>query len=189
MKNATSHGIDIIELVREMRSLEEKGLELSRVNLAGIVAESVHLLADRYREKNIGINIDIDDSIQVIAEKRSLINCVINNILTNAHKFSFAGSSVDISASREGDTVVMTIEDHGVGIPGKMMEQLFDINGNISRTGTNGETGTGFGMSLIKSFVEHYDGKIEVSSRDIQDYPDDHGSKISIYFQTTETKI
>ncbi|MBN2601247.1 MAG: response regulator, partial [Candidatus Marinimicrobia bacterium] len=57
IKNATSHGIDIIELVREMRSLEEKGLELTGVNLAGIVAESVQLLADRYREKNIGITI------------------------------------------------------------------------------------------------------------------------------------
>jgi len=186
IKNATSHGIDIIDLVREMRMAEEKHIQLSSVNLRTMVSESVTLLIDRFERKKVHINVDIDDSIYIIAEKRSLVNSVINNILTNAHKFSFEDSSIDISATRVGDQVVMKIEDHGVGIPEKIMGHLFDFNESISQTGTNGETGTGFSMSLIKSFIEHYGGKIEVSSRDIQVYPNNHGTRISIYFQTTE---
>ncbi len=189
IKNATSHGIDIINLVREMRSLEEKHLKLARVNLFKMVSESVKLLTDRYQEKNISIKIDIDETIFVVAEKRSLVNSVINNILTNAHKFSFENSSVEISAIADAGKAELIIEDHGIGIPHKILENLFDINECISRTGTNGETGTGFGMSLIKSFIEHYGGEIKVSSRDIQDYPDDHGTKVSIYFHIAEPKI
>jgi len=183
IKNATSHGIDVINLVREMRTLHEKQIELYPVNLNEIVSESMLLLVDRFDRKKIRVNIDIDDSIFVIAEKRSLINTVVNNILTNAHKFSFEDGTVDISVFCDGDKAIMNIEDHGIGVPAEMMEHLFDIGKNTSRPGTNGESGTGFGMSLIKSFVEFYGGSIKVESKDIQEYPDDHGTKISMYFQ------
>ena len=186
IKSAAKQGVDVISLVREMRSLGEKQIILSPVNLPAIIFESIQLLSQRFEEKKITIDLKMDTDIHIVAEKRSLLNSVINNILTNAHKFSFENSSIEISATCEDDRAQLVIEDHGIGIPQNILAKLFDISESISRPGTNGEIGTGFGMPLMKSFVEFYGGEITVSSKDIQDYPDDHGTKISIYFQASK---
>ncbi|MDD5231240.1 MAG: hybrid sensor histidine kinase/response regulator [Candidatus Marinimicrobia bacterium] len=182
IKSATTHGIDIINLVREMRNLQEKSIPLERVNLYESIQESVILLGDRFESKNVELVINIEESLQVMAEKRSLINSVINNILTNALKFSYEGGQVEVVANEHDDDIVMIFEDHGIGMPANLLSQIFDISKSTSRPGTNGETGTGFGMPLIKSFVDFYGGKIEVESRDIQEYPREHGTKVSISF-------
>jgi len=183
IKSATRHGVDIIDLVREMRALQEKKFEVFPVTLSEIIQESVLLIGDRFDKKNVRLNVDVTEGLQVIAEKRSLVNSVINNLLTNALKFSFDGSQVLVTAYEIEDAIVLTVEDRGIGMPSDLLEHLFDISKNTSRPGTNGEAGTGFGMSLIKSFVDSYGGTIEVVSKDIHDNPQEHGTKISIRFK------
>ncbi|MFH1251082.1 MAG: hybrid sensor histidine kinase/response regulator [bacterium] len=183
IKSATAHGVDIINLVREMRTLQEKQVELEPLNLSEMVHESTSLLGDRFESKKVHFNINVDNAIYIRAEKRSLVNSVVNNLLTNALKFSFENNTVDISAHSNDDKVTLVVEDHGIGIPENLLLQIFDISKSTSRPGTNGEIGTGFGMSLIKSFVEFYGGTIEIQSRGIQEYPNDHGTKVSIRFQ------
>jgi len=182
IKTATTHGIDIINLVREMRALQEKKIEVCAVNLRECLKESVLLLGDRFEQKNVKLLIDIDHSLWVMAERCSLINSVINNLMTNALKFSFEGGQVEISATEEDDAVIFKIQDHGIGMPAELLSQIFDITKITSRPGTGGEIGTGFGMPLVKSFVEFYGGEIEVESRDINKYSDDHGTLITIKF-------
>lgn len=189
IKSATSHGIDIINLVREMRTLQEKTLELEKVNLYKSMQESVILLGDRFERKKVQLVINVAKDLQVMAEKRSLINSVINNILTNALKFSFENSQVEVNASEHDDAIILIIEDYGIGIPSNLLSQIFDISKSTNRPGTNDEIGTGFGMPLIKSFVDFYGGKIEIESRDIQEYPREHGTKISLYFSKINNNI
>ncbi|MDD5765529.1 MAG: hybrid sensor histidine kinase/response regulator [Candidatus Marinimicrobia bacterium] len=186
INTATSHGVDIINLIRDMRSLQEKKIELYPVNLSEMAQESVLLLGDRFEKKKVRLNINIDETIYVKAEKRSLINSVLNNLLTNALKFSFEDSQVEMTAVEKDNIVTLIIEDRGIGMPEQLLSQIFDISKSTSRTGTNGEIGTGFGMSLIKTFVEFYGGKIEVQSKDILDNPHDHGTKIMIHLQKAD---
>jgi len=188
IETASNHGVDLINLVREMRSLQEKTITIEPLNLYEMLAESASLLSNRFQQKNVGLDIQIDPVTQIMAERRSLINSVINNLLTNALKFSFENDTVTISATEQDDQVIFTVEDHGIGMPAELLAQIFDFTKNTSRIGTNGESGTGFGMSLIKSFVESYGGTIAVQSKDIQEYPDDHGTKIVIRFVKTPLK-
>lgn len=183
IKHATKQGIDVINLVREMRMSEEKSITLEPLNLSEVIGESLLVLGDRFKRKRIHLDIDIADDITILAEKCSLVNSVFNNLLTNALKFSFENSSVNITATERDSTVDFCIEDHGIGMPETLLEDIFDLSKNISRTGTGGEEGTGFGMSLIKSFVESYGGSIAIKSRDIQQYPENHGTKITIHFR------
>ena len=182
IETASNHGVDLINLVREMRSLQEKTVAIEPVNLYEMLAESASLLSNRFQQKNIGLDVQIDPSTQIMAERRSLVSSVINNLLTNALKFSFENDTITMTALEQDDQVILTVEDHGIGMPAELMAQIFDFTKNTSRIGTNGESGTGFGMSLIKSFVESYGGTIAVQSKDIQEYPDDHGTKIVIHF-------
>ncbi|HDP67016.1 MAG TPA: hybrid sensor histidine kinase/response regulator [Candidatus Marinimicrobia bacterium] len=183
IKHATRQGIDVINLVREMRMSEDKTITLEPLNLNKIIGESLLVLGDRFEQKQVCLNINVADDITILAEKRSLVNSVINNLLTNALKFSFENSRVEISATERNGIIEFCVEDHGIGMPGAHLENIFNLSKSISRTGTSGEEGTGFGMSLIKSFVESYGGSITVESRDIQQYPQNHGTKVTINFR------
>jgi len=165
---SVENGLAIIELVRELRGLEEKKLELTLepLPLGEMLEASERMLSQRISEKSIRLEKEIDNSCKVLAERTSFVNSVLNNILTNAIKFSQAGSSVRITAECRNEQVLLVVRDFGIGMPPKILDDLFSLNKSTSRYGTAGETGTGFGMPLVKNFVSAYGGAIEVHSRE-----------------------
>jgi CheY-like chemotaxis protein len=173
-------GTDIIELVRKMQALEEGKFVLERCDLKEALYESVFLLAGKFAEKDVRWQLSIKDDAElwVYAENTSLINSVITNILTNAIKFSFPGSEIVIRAWLETDQVFVSIKDCGIGMSGDLLCNVFDIKKSVSRTGTGGEKGTGFGMPLIKKFITAYNGDIQVKSADYDESPDNHGTEV-----------
>ena len=100
----------------------------------------------------------------------------MNNILTNALKFSHPQSKILIRADRKEDGLRLSVRDFGIGIPPDLLQDLFDITKATSRAGTGGESGTGFGMPLMKRFINSYGGRIEIHSRE---KTEDHGTEVS----------
>lgn len=176
---AVRNGIGLTRLVRDMRASEDKGLALQPVSLAAAVKEALVILEPRLRAKNISVRGDIPDAT-VRAEQSALINSVLGNILSNAVKFSQPGSVIDLSASHEGDEVLLRVRDHGVGMPPSVRETLFDFTKSHSRVGTSGEKGTGFGMPLMRKFVLLFGGSVDVSSREPAEHPEDHGTEFLV---------
>jgi signal transduction histidine kinase len=76
--------------------------------------------------------------------------------------------------------VLVKFVDHGIGIPPSILSGLFDIGHNVSRPGTAGEKGTGYGMPLLRRFVEIYGGDVDVQSRDREVDPSDSGTIFTI---------
>ncbi|MDM8535393.1 hybrid sensor histidine kinase/response regulator [Desulfobacterales bacterium HSG17] len=166
LKQSADNGVQIIDLVRKMRALDEKSLEITGCDLKTALSESMYMLKSRFSEKNISCEIFINENEDYIiyAEKTSLINSIINNLLTNAIKFSYPDSKIFIRVQKENDKVILSIKDFGIGMPKKILNDIFDIRKSTSRTGTNGETGTGFGMPLVKKFIQAYGGEIDIIS-------------------------
>jgi len=179
---AAQNGIKVIELVREMRVLEDKQFEmqLEPVSLLDAVLESLIILSQKFRDKNIEPEILFNEEIVVKAEKISLVNSVINNLITNAIKFSPSGSKVIISSEKRNGMAYLTIKDHGIGMPETLLNSLFDVSKNVTRYGTDGEIGTGFGMPLVKKFISAYNGFIEVASKE------NSGTQIKLIFKLVE---
>ncbi len=180
---SVSNGLEVIELVRGMRAVEEKPLELSEVNLSEGIEDSLAILKSRFDEKDIVIDVEVAADIVVRAERTSMVNSVLNNVLTNAAKFSKEGAPIDILATVDSERVALSITDHGVGMPSSLVNDLFDVSKATSRPGTNGEKGTGFGMPLIRKFMDAYGGTIMVESKDIVTHPEDHGTKVTLTFR------
>ena len=145
-ERATKNGIDIIDLVREMRSVEDKNLSLQKIWLSSAVNESIKLNLEKWDSKNITMDVNIPDEYYIMAEPRSFINSVVNNIVTDAIKFSHKDSTVFISAGKSDKGIFVSFKDTGIGIPGKLLDKLFDVSKKTNRPGTSGEKGTGFGM-------------------------------------------
>jgi len=182
MRAAVKNGLQLTEMVREMRRSEEKGLNLQNVSLHDAIQESLLLLEAKFTAKNVRPLVQIPNVV-VIAEPCALINSVFNNVLTNAVKFSHPNSPIEISASCHDDFVCIRFQDHGVGMNASVLQHLFDIGRSHTQTGTAGERGTGFGMPVMRRFVEQFGGKVEVLSRCQESDPENHGTEFKIWLR------
>jgi CheY-like chemotaxis protein len=177
------NGMEVIGLVRKMRALEEGkiNIHLQTCSLAKILNDSAMMVRAKYAAKNVSLLVEADASAMALLEPASFLNSVLNNLLTNALKFSFSGSKVYARAFKDGGMPVVTVTDTGIGMPKKILDVIFEVGRPTSREGTAGESGTGFGMPLVKRFVEAYGGKIAINSKEgRQDSDFSHGTEVRI---------
>ncbi|HWA29355.1 MAG TPA: hybrid sensor histidine kinase/response regulator [Lacunisphaera sp.] len=179
MTAAARNGVALTNLVREMRRLEDKSVELQPVSLAAAVQEALVLADGRLQDKKLQVVVEVAD-VRVLAEPTALINSVLGNLFSNAAKFSHPGGMIEIRSRSEGGAVTVSVRDHGIGMPATIVAELFDVSKSHSRRGTAGEKGTGFGMPLMRKFVLQFGGSVEVASRDIAEHPADHGTEFRI---------
>jgi PAS domain S-box-containing protein len=115
-------------------------------------------------DKQININIDVPDNLHVYADER-MLQSTIRNLLSNAIKFTPKGGQITIGAVSDLDQpVVVSMRDSGIGMNQKMVDNLFRIDENVSRPGTEGESSSGLGLLLCKDFIEKHGGRIWVES-------------------------
>lgn len=172
---------DLIAYVREFIAIEsgKKDLTLSEVDLVTVMESCRFLFQDKLIEKELQIVEELPPKMSVLAEAVSLTHSVINNIISNAIKFSPRGKKIFIKGSDDPQNKLfcLSIADQGIGIPAEILENLFSLNKKTSRQGTEGESGTGFGMPLVYATMKAYNGNIEVSSQENQ------GTVFRLFFQ------
>lgn len=190
LNSTISRMTDLVANVRNMQAIEDKKLELqlTPVNVADILKESILNFQEKIDAKNISINFDNTFENEsrknlILLEKISALNSVFGNVLSNAVKFSHNGSSIDIICENNPEAVVIKINDHGVGMPDELVKKIFSKTEKTTRAGTQNETGTGFGMPLVKLFMEKYGGSISIESKPEEAFPQDHGTSISLSFK------
>lgn len=89
---------------------------------------------------------------------------VINNLISNAIKFTAQDGIIKVFAEDREDTVVISVSDNGIGIPQEIRKNLFEGNDDVLRKGLNGEESGGLGMQIIKAIVDLHGGRIWVIS-------------------------
>ena len=109
------------------------------------------------------LSVQFPDDLPTVAADRASISEVFSNLIDNAIKYSNEGGAVDVSASVEGDVVKVYVADHGIGMPGNVVSNLFH---KFYRSHRSRETvaGTGIGLYISKAIVESHGGKIGVRS-------------------------
>ncbi len=133
------------------------------VSLNHMIHNSIDIVTDQALSKDITIKFAISEQIIVLAD-REMVASIMQNLLTNAIKFSFPKSIIVVSAKLKHTQVEVVIEDSGTGMEDDRLKNLFDIGANLNTTGTKGEKGTGLGLILSKEFVEKNGGTIRVES-------------------------
>lgn len=93
-------------------------------------------------------------------------NRVLDNLISNALKFSKERDNLDIILSREDDMALLQVQDHGLGIPKEMLPHIFERFTKAGRQGLKGEASTGLGLSIVKQIVEKHGGRISVESEE-----------------------
>ena len=106
-----------------------------------------------------------DDKIYMVLDSMKFLQ-VINNLISNAIKFTTYGGIIDVRIQNKDTTVLVSVGDNGIGIPDGLKAELFDKGEKGLRPGLNGEESGGLGMSIIKSIVELHGGIVWFESEE-----------------------
>jgi signal transduction histidine kinase len=178
---------NIAEIIGSVRMIEavEQGrlaLALRPVDLELVFQNAQALFAERLVARNMRILFPklASDTRFVLADPSILANQVFNNLISNAIKFSRANSEIAVAVTRNPSETALRVVDHGIGMPADLVAKAFDVDAQTTRPGTEGEPGTGFGLRTVKSFVDLFGGTMDIASRTEEEYPDDHGTTVTI---------
>jgi len=165
---------DILRHVKQEQKIKDQksNLILASVGLNDVVNHCITIFEEKMIDKHLTLSIDISvDADSVIAEKVTLINNVLGNIISNAIKFSPKGGKIKISSKNTDDSIELIIKDEGKGFAQNELEQYRKESTITSSTiGTSGEKGTGFGMQIILSYMNLYDGTLALRNRGGAEY-------------------
>lgn len=147
--------------------------------LSKAVENANNLLKNNAIQKGITIVNEIDWTTRVFADA-FMIQSVIQNLISNAIKFSNPENEIKIKSEYENDFIKVSIADAGIGINEDTVKQLFKVDVNVSTKGTKGEKGTGLGLLICKEMIEKNGGRIWVES--------ELGKGATFYFTIPQSK-
>jgi len=152
------------ELVEWAKNQREKvSFNPEKINLSNGIEVSLDLLRPNASQKKIKLENKTPKDIYVLADSL-MLRSIVQNLVTNAIKFTASGGLVIINAKPDDHMVSVFVEDSGVGMTAEMQEKVFGKVNNASLSGTNNETGNGLGLLLVNDFVTQLGGTIDVES-------------------------
>ena len=168
MRNSATNLFRLLENLLEWSRLQ-RGIttfEPGPFLLMPIIAESMNPLKDSANKKEIEIRYEIPSDLEVFADEY-MLGSIIRNLASNAVKFTRKGGNVTIAAKTvAGNSVEISVRDTGIGIGPELVNDLFRLDVQTNRRGTEDEPSTGLGLIICKDFIEKHDGKLWVESEE-----------------------
>ena len=138
-------------------------VNIGKTNLATLVDEIFAVLLPQSQLKEIDLKNNINFDVRILADS-SMLSTVIQNLTSNAIKFTHKKGFIVISAITISQQTTISITDNGIGMNKEQIDDLFNIAKTPRRRGTSNEIGTGLGIIICKEFVEKMGGEIWVES-------------------------
>jgi signal transduction histidine kinase len=166
INQAGSHGQQLIQRILDVETANRGDYKLRLENFdINLFIESV---VDGFRpaaaHKEINLQTDsASEAIYVLSDKQLLLR-ILDNLISNAIKYSPRGRTVWVNISDEADDVHIRVRDEGLGISKEEIPFLFSKYTRLSSRPTNGEPSTGLGLSIVKRIVDELNGKIYCES-------------------------
>lgn len=166
---------DTLELIKEdterLNGLVNNLLELTKIesnkailkmsvcSVEEIITDSTKMAYDQYEQKGVKLFVEIEDSMSPVNVDAEKLKWVLNNLLSNALKFTDTDGYVLISAHEEEEKIYVKVKDTGIGIPEDRYEDIFDKFVRINGAEETAE-GTGLGLAIAKEIIEAHGGSI-----------------------------
>ncbi len=154
---------DLLDLSR-IENEESPPREPVLVNL--IMAEAAERVRSAAEQRDVEIKlVEPSPPVAVLGDRRQLTSALYN-LLENAVKFSYEGALVDFTGYPDGDDIVITVADKGLGIPTRDLERIFERFYRVDHGRSRSTGGTGLGLSIVRHVANSHHGSIHVDSRE-----------------------
>ncbi len=161
------HMLSLVNEVLDIATIEAGRRELKKENVpvADIVQECIEFFGTIAQEGNVHLIADIDADVETVNADRRAVVQILQNLISNAIKFTEPGGQILVAASADDDGVMLKVADSGRGIPedrlARVTEPFFQAHHDeyVSREGS------GLGLAIVKSLVEAHEGSLEIRSK------------------------
>ena len=143
---------DVLDFARNV------DVEFKPVDLNGLVRKAVTLLEEQFGKHQVLCEVELDSDIPTCYYDATQISQVIINLMRNGAQAMKEGGVLHVTTEKNGETIILSISDTGIGIEKEMLERIFEP---FVTTKTRG---TGLGLALAKRVLEEHGGNIEVES-------------------------
>jgi signal transduction histidine kinase len=137
----------------------------TELDLAEIVRQALDEARPRAERQRLELSYTGDDRVPVLADRGRIFQ-LLDNLISNALKFTPESGRVDVHALRTADGALLEVSDTGIGLPPAELERVFDRFFRSKRAVDNQIPGTGLGLFIAKAIAEAHGGRISATSRD-----------------------
>ena len=139
-------------------------LRTERVEMGELVAYAVEQASPLLETQAHNLEIDVPSSGLPIEVDKSRFGQVVSNLLTNAAKYTERGGRISLRARRDGQDVVLSVRDNGVGIAPEMLPRVFDMFAQEPQSSDRSRGGLGLGLTIVRSLTLLHGGRVEARS-------------------------
>ncbi len=166
IRRSLAKGTEIISSLLDLAALEANKVQskVEHFSLNGVLQEVREDFQAQAEQKDIAIDLEMPAEEVAIDSDPKLVKRLVDNLVSNAIKYSPAGSPVALQLVPKADVVRVSVVDHGVGIPKSEQGMLFKKFQKLSSRPTAGESSTGLGLSIVKKLAEQLGGELDVES-------------------------
>lgn len=165
--NSSEYMLNMLNDLLDIARIEsgKLNLNLQDIDPGKLISKNVSLNRVIAGKKDIKINIEIFENLPLIKADPDKMEQVMNNLVSNAIKYSTPGTTITISAFGSNQGITVAVKDQGLGIAENEIDKLFKPFSKLSGKSTGGEKSTGLGLSITKKIIMGHGGKIWVESQ------------------------
>jgi signal transduction histidine kinase len=158
--------LDMLNNLLDVAKIESGSieLELKHMHIADVIQQSINENKMTANSKGISLEFSISDNIPMNTFDPIQIQQVLNNLISNAIKYSHKNTNIEINTELLTSKIIVTIKDQGQGIPFHEHQNIFIPFNKTSVKSTNGEKSTGLGLTIAKKVIESHGGEIWLTS-------------------------
>ncbi|HLF25375.1 MAG TPA: GAF domain-containing protein [Anaerolineae bacterium] len=147
-----------------LEQIERESLQLSAVQMADLARLALQGCEVTAAAAGIHLHADLEPELPPVTADRDRVNQVFDNLLANAIKFSPQGGAITIGLRRQGEAVLASVSDQGIGIPHEQLHRVFERFYQVDGSATRRFGGAGVGLAIVKRIVEAHGGRVWVES-------------------------
>ncbi|HEY9420850.1 MAG TPA: HAMP domain-containing sensor histidine kinase, partial [Thermoanaerobaculia bacterium] len=168
IENESRRLTQLINNILDFASIESgrKTYRFERCDVREVVCQTLKTFEVRLRQD--GFNIQVEEAQTTLPPARIDAGAIaqsLSNLLDNAVKYSKDRKDIQVSLRRDGDFIVISVQDHGIGIPRDEQQKIFDRFHRIGTGLVHDVKGSGLGLSIVRHIVEAHRGEVKVESR------------------------
>src|SRR5699024_6003264 len=157
-------------LVADLKSSFDQGsknitINNTNFNLTNLLDDIINTSKPNFNNHKINLNANLTANMEVYMDKDKLTQ-ILYNLLSNALKATPEEGSVTVSLKRTSDKILISVNDTGIGISEKDLEQIFNRFYRVDNARNTKENGYGLGLSIVKNMMDAMGGKIIVNSKE-----------------------
>lgn len=189
LKKVSTAANTIHQILKQSREFQTVSARKTHYDLKKIAVDDLlhktqeHFISRAHKKLlDLSIQPSPNQPILILSNEDILLTKVLYNLVDNAIKFSLPNTQISLEVSKaENKFCKIIVKDQGIGIPPDLLKEVLTPHNRTNRLGTEGESGSGFGLPLVEKYTQHLGGKLTITSQSIEDHPDNHGSTVTLF--------